>query len=201
MLLVYLKYYNKDLDHDDCSVTLGGVSGTMKHKKVIIIVLSCIAAVAIFVICIKSIFIFYLTNLDKNDPLYIAKKTGLDLSMSEAVSSKSSGSSFHGDGVYLTVLMLDTDFEEKNSDKLDEWNELPMGENMSILCYGGSIGNSYFSYEFLKKEGLPEFTNGFYYFMNFNEDSQNVLYSNLRDFCITIYDGDSHKLYYYEFHS
>ena len=108
-----------------------------------------------------------------------------------------------GDGG-LTVVLRITDEATVNQIK-EDWNPLPLTENMTLLIYGKKSEN--ICPKFGDGSGntlFPAVENGFYYFIDRHReavdpfDDTDVLVRLSYNFTIAIFDADTNTLYYTE---
>ena len=137
----------------------------------------------------------------------ISKTIGVDVSAGEVISESDSHGGFHGDGDTVVVIRFaDTSFSTQVGDN-EEWNALPLTENLTVLVYGirkedGSVGPMIHSGD--GTPAIPEVENGYYYFRDRHSqstdptDDSGILGRASYNFTIAIYDTDSKILYYME---
>jgi len=137
----------------------------------------------------------------------ISKTIGVDVSAGEVMSESDTHGGFHGDGDTVVVIQFaDTSFSDQIKDN-EEWNAMPLTENLTALVYGihtetSSIGPMIHSGDNVPV--VPEIENGYYYFRDRHsqstdpKDDTNVLNRASYNFTIAIFDVDANILYYLE---
>jgi len=137
----------------------------------------------------------------------ISKTIGVDVSAGEVMSESDTHGGFHGDGDTVVVIQFaDTSFSDQIKDN-EEWNAMPLTENLITLVYGihtetSSIGPMIHSGDNVPV--VPEIENGYYYFRDRHsqstdpKDDTNVLNRASYNFTIAIFDVDANILYYLE---
>ena len=111
---------------------------------------------------------------------------------------------FHGDGSYYLILDC-SNGKEKVLKKVENWNKLPLPENLNLIMYGGEKDGVTYGYELAEEAHMPAIDNGYYMFEDRHSESKDSRDdSELFDrysfnFSIAIYDCDTDKLYYFEF--
>ena len=111
---------------------------------------------------------------------------------------------FQGDGSYYLILDC-SDNKEKALKIVEEWNKLPLSENLNLIMYGGEKDGIAYGYELAKEAHIPKIENGYYIFedrhsekADSSDDTQ--LFNRYSfNFSIAVYDCDTAKLYYFEF--
>lgn len=125
-------------------------------------------------------------------------KINLTSSNIEILYSKNTHSGFHGDGEKLEIINIKNNANVEK--KLEEWNDLPVTEDLNILLYGGTRNNiQYENYSELKKN-IPKLQSGKYIVIdkqaekeieNFNLDNKP------KNYAIIMYDKTNRKIYFY----
>ncbi len=112
---------------------------------------------------------------------------------------------FLGNGA-LTVEFDCTEISESVMQKMKDWEILPLSENLQLIMYGGTRnGVSYDGYNLAERYGIPEISNGCYFFLDRHSEASNVNdVASLFDrgsfnFSLLLYDFDNAKLYFFEF--
>ena len=109
---------------------------------------------------------------------------------------------FHGDGSYYLILDC-SNGKEKALKKVENWNKLPLPENLNLIMYGGEKDGVEYGY-FSEQANWPEIRNGVYKFVDRNSDAEDpsddkeILSRGTANFSIAVYDLDSDMLYYFE---
>ena len=87
---------------------------------------------------------------------------------------------------------------------IEDWNKLPLSENLSIAMYGGEKDGIGYGYEFAKEAHMPKVENGYYIFKDnqlkgtdISNDSA-LLNRSSFNFEIAVYDCDADKIYYFK---
>ncbi len=137
----------------------------------------------------------------------ISKTIGADVSAGEVISESDSHGGFHGDGDTIVVIQFaDTSFSTKVEEN-EEWNAMPLTENLTALVYGVQTEGSSVGPMIHSGDGtpaIPEVENGYYYFRDRHSqstdptDDSGVLGRASYNFTMAIYDTDSKILYYME---
>ncbi len=135
----------------------------------------------------------------------ISNEIGIHLPKKIEISSYDAHSGFNGDGTTFTMIK----FKEKDIEKVrtnikenDNWNELPLTENLQLIMYGGTKNNVEYMYHLAKEVGMPIVHNGYWIFIDrfdnlntLNDDSK-LFDRHSFNFTIAIYDTDTDILYY-----
>ncbi len=110
---------------------------------------------------------------------------------------------FPVDGSHYLILDC-SDNKKKAMEIIEDWNKLPLSENLSIAMYGGEKDGIGYGYEFAKEAHMPKVENGYYIFKD-NQlkgtDSSNdsaLLNRSSFNFEIAVYDCDADKIYYFK---
>lgn len=111
---------------------------------------------------------------------------------------------FHGDGSYYLILDCSNN-KEKALEIVEDWNKLPLSENLNLVMYGGEKDGVTYGYELAEEAHIPKIENGYYIFEDRSSDSvdssdDSELFDRYSfNFSIGIYDCDIHNMYYFEF--
>ena len=111
---------------------------------------------------------------------------------------------FRGDGSYYLILDCSNN-KEKALKKVEDWNKLPLSENLNLIMYGGEKDGVTYGYELAKEAHIPKIENGYYIFEDRSSESTDSaddteLFDRYSfNFSIAIYDSDTNKMYYFEF--
>ncbi len=137
----------------------------------------------------------------------ISKTIGVDVSVGEVISKSDSHGGFHGDGATVIEIQLnDTSISDQIKDN-EDWNTLPLTENLTSLVYGVQTESSSVGPMIHSGDGapvIPEVVNGYYYFLDRHfqstnpKDDSEVLDRASYNFTIAIFDTDQQTLYYME---
>lgn len=137
----------------------------------------------------------------------ISKAIGVDVSDGEVIRESDSHGGFHGDGsTVIEIQLTDTSISDKIKDN-EDWNALPLTENLTALVYGVQTEGSSVGPMIHSGDGapvIPEVENGYYYFIDRHsqstdpKDDSGVLGRGSYNFTIAIYDADCQTLYYME---
>ena len=110
---------------------------------------------------------------------------------------------FPADGSHYLILDC-SDNKKKAMKIIEDWNKLPLSENISIAMYGGEKDGIGYGFEFAKEAHMPKVENGYYIFKD-NQlkgtDSSNdsaLLNRSSFNFEIAVYDCDADKIYYFK---
>lgn len=133
---------------------------------------------------------------------YIARRLNADMTGAKLIRFDDDHGGFLGDGETIAVIDM-SGAGENFLDRVEGWNPLPLSENLQLALYGGNRnGLTYDGYAFLKEKGIPEVTNGFWYFKNRQEDidwrNDDIFSAYSFNFTVAIYDKDTATLYFYE---
>lgn len=111
---------------------------------------------------------------------------------------------FHGDGSYH--LILDCSNNTETALKIvNNWNRLPLSENLNLIMYGGSKGGISYGYELAGEAHIPKIENGYYRFMDRyyeakdKTDDSKLLSRYSFNFSLAMYDSDTNIFYYFEY--
>ena len=137
----------------------------------------------------------------------ISKEIGVDVVAGEVISESDTHGGFHGDGDTVIVLQIDDTSFSNLIKENEEWNAMPLTENLTALVYGlhtetSSIGPMIHPGDNISV--VPEIENGYYYFRDRHyqskdpKDDTDVLSRASYNFTIAIYDTDTNILYYLE---
>lgn len=137
----------------------------------------------------------------------ISKAIGVDVSAGEVISKSDSHGGFHGDGsTVIEIQLTDTSISDQIKEN-EDWNTLPLTENLTALVYGVQKEGSSEGPMIHSGDGapvIPEVENGYYYFLDRHsrstdpKDDSGVLGRGSYNFTIAIYDADIQTLYYME---
>lgn len=111
---------------------------------------------------------------------------------------------FHGDGSYYLILDCSNN-KEKALEIVEDWNKLPLSENLNLIMYGGNKDGVTYGYELAEEAHIPKIENGYYIFEDRSSESTDSaddteLFDRYSfNFSIAIYDSDTDKIYYFEF--
>ncbi len=113
-------------------------------------------------------------------------------------------SGFMGDGTYSLILDC-SDNKEKALKTVQNWNRLPLSENLNLIMYGGEKDGTEYLYNLAGEAHMPKITNGYYVFCDRSKESKDPaddseLFKRYSyNFSIAMYDCDTDKMYYFEF--
>ncbi len=111
---------------------------------------------------------------------------------------------FLGDGSYYLILDCSNN-KEQALEKVEDWNKLPLSENLNLIMYGGEKDGITYGYELAEEAHMPKIEKGYYMFEDRSLESKDStddseLFDRYSlDFSIAIYDCDTDKMYYFEF--
>lgn len=111
---------------------------------------------------------------------------------------------FLGDGSYYLILDCSSN-KEKALELIEDWNKLPLSENLNIVMYGGEKDGVKYGYKLAEEAHLPKIENGYYMFEDrSSESTDSTDDSELFDrysfnFSIAVYDCDTDTMYYFEY--
>ena len=128
---------------------------------------------------------------------------GFEITEFTVVEEKDTHGGFLGDGCYY--LILDCSQNRSQAHKvINEWEELPLSENLDLAMYGGERNGVTYGLNFAEVAHWPTINNGVYKFIDrhsesVNEaDDTNLLSRYSFNFSIAVYDLDTDTLYYFE---
>lgn len=107
---------------------------------------------------------------------------------------------FHGDGLYYLILDCSNN-REAALEKVQNWKQLPLSENLNLMLYGGER----YAYELAEEAHIPKIANGWYLFKDRHSESTDssddtALFDRYSfNFSVGIYDADTDRLYYLAF--
>lgn len=119
------------------------------------------------------------------------------------ISENDTHGGFLGDGDYYFTLDC-SENKEKAIEKLEQWNSLPLPENLQLIMYGGTRDGRSYGYLWAEEAGIPQITNGFYSFYDRHSeatdpyDDSELLDRHSFNFSIALYDCDTDRMYYLE---
>ena len=153
--------------------------------------------IVVTLLCLSGCFAF---SADK----YINKKINLDINGCDININKDERMGFNGDGI--RYIKASCTKNSKNMTKqVNNWNKLPLSQNLELIMYGGEKDNVEYDYDLAKNQNIPKIENGYYLFIDRHKGSTNTSSDkNLFDrtsfnFTLAMYDIDSNTLYFYEF--
>lgn len=135
----------------------------------------------------------------------ISRELGVDVSKGEQLAYTDSHGGFHGDGQIFAALKFSDDKLLEEIESNDDWNPLPLSENLTAVVYGISDENSSVGPYLTEEEGepvIPEIQNGYYFFLDRHSESRDshddgeLLQRHSFNFTIALYDVDTDTLYY-----
>lgn len=135
---------------------------------------------------------------------YVQDFCDLDISGSTIISGYDTHGGFLGDGA-LMVKFDCTEISDSVLPQLENWNELPLTENLQLIMYGGTRGGVEYAYNLAEKYGLPEITSGCYFFLDRHSEAtdprndQELFDRSSYNFSLVVYDYDTSILYLFEF--
>lgn len=111
---------------------------------------------------------------------------------------------FHGDG--LSYLILDcSENAEAALKSVENWNALPLPENLSLILYGGERDGVGYEFNVAEKAKIPAIENGYYCFQDRHSeardasDAEDLFDRASMNFSLALYDSDTNRFYYVEF--
>ncbi len=122
----------------------------------------------------------------------------------EVVEQLDTHGGFHGDGYYYLILDC-SDNKEEALDKIKEWKQLPLSENLGLFVYGGLENGTTLRDGFAEVAHIPKIENGCYIFEDRNfesidaTDDTNLFSRGSYNFSMAIYDLDTEMMYYFEY--
>lgn len=111
---------------------------------------------------------------------------------------------FHGDGSYYLILDCSNN-TEKALKIVDDWNSLPLSENLELIMFGGEKDGINYGYDLSEEAHMPEIENGYYCFRDRHSqaedssDDSELLSRSSFNFSLAVYDSDTNRFYYFEF--
>jgi hypothetical protein len=113
---------------------------------------------------------------------------------------------FNGDGELLFTVLIGEENNDafiKEINTLNTWQIYPLSDNLNLVMYGGTLGNTTYSYEFATELGIPKIENGYWIFkdrnnetVDFKDDSKLFTRPSF-NFTLAMYDADNYVLYYF----
>ena len=137
----------------------------------------------------------------------ISKVIGLDVSAGKVISEADSHGGFHGDGTAVAEIQFTDAVLCEQIEDNEEWNPLPLTENLTALVYGIQTENSSVGPMIHDGDGtplIPVVENGYYFFQDRHsqstdpKDDSGVLGRSSYNFTIAIFDVEHQTLYYLE---
>lgn len=138
----------------------------------------------------------HITELSHTE--YLQKICGLDLSGCTVISAEDTHGGFHGDGDLIVTIDC-TKNADSVSRQTEDWNSLPLSGNLQSFLYGGEYTLGYGD-----KAGIPEFTNGRYFFWDRHSQStdptsdEELFERYSFNFSLVLYDTEHSLLYLFE---
>lgn len=135
---------------------------------------------------------------------YVQDFCDLDISGSTVISEEDTHGGFLGDGA-LIVKFDCTEISDSVLQQTENWNELPLTENLQLIMYGGEKDGVEYGYNLAEEYGIPEITSGSYFFLNRHSEatdtkSDSELFELISfNFSLAVYDFDTSILYLFEF--
>ena len=109
---------------------------------------------------------------------------------------------FIGDGSYYLILDC-SENKAKAMNLTENWNELPLTENLGLIMYGGEKDGVSYGYNLAEDAHMPIIENGYYIFRDRhsesvdNEDDSQLFDRNSYNFSIALYDCNTDRMYYF----
>lgn len=162
---------------------------------------------ALLIIGLVLAFMFTSCLAESNED-YIAKQINLEMPDVLKIEYMDDHGGFHGDGEKFAKIEFDNSNGENILSQIERdarWNELPLTENLNLIMYGGVKNNIEYVFNLAEKAGIPEMTNGYWYFIDRHSGSKHpekdteLFDRSSFNFTLAIYDVENNKLYYYEF--
>ena len=158
-----------------------------------------------FVVTLSLVLTLSACSREIHYPDYVQDLCGLDISGSVVVSNEDSHGGFFGEGALIVefdcLQILDAVTQQVKS-----WNALPLTGNLQLIMYGGTReGVSYDGYNLAERYGIPEITNGYYFFCDRHsgtvktDDDSSLFDRASYNFSLVIYDMDTARPYLFEF--
>ena len=153
--------------------------------------------IVVTLLCLSGCFAF---SADK----YINKKINLDINGCDININKDERMGFNGDGIRYVKASC-TKNSKNMIKQVNNWNKLPLSQNLELIMYGGEKDNVEYDYDLAKNQNIPKIENGYYLFIDRHKSSTDT--SSDKDlfdrtsfnFTLAMYDIDSNTLYFYEF--
>ena len=158
----------------------------------------------VLLVLLCGVFLLGVTGcVHKTTDEYIKDEIDIDISSCVIEDEQDNHGGFHGDGDYI-VRANCTENPQKILNQLNNWNNLPLSENLQLIMYGGERDGITYSYNLAQKANIPKINNGYYYFLNrksnaVNEHSDDIFDKYSFNFTLVLYDKDNNMFYYYEF--
>ncbi len=140
--------------------------------------------------------------VNKTTNEYIKDEIDVDISSCVIEDEQNNHGGFHGDGDYIVKANCSKE-PQKILNQLNNWNNLPLSENLQLIMYGGIRDGMTYSYNLAEEANIPIIDNGYYYFLNrhrdaVNEHSDDIFNKYSFNFTLVLYDKDNNIFYYYE---
>ena len=135
---------------------------------------------------------------------YVQDFCDLDISGSTIISEEDTHGGFLGDGA-LMVKFDCTEISDSVLLQTENWNELPLTENLQLIMYGGTRDGVAYEYNLAEEYGLPEITSGSYFFLDRHSEATDSrsdleLFDRFSyNFSLAVFDFDTSILYLFEF--
>lgn len=154
-----------------------------------------------------TILIFSLTGcFSQSINTKISNSLGIKILANLKIEYEDTHGGFHGDGVTLAKVELESKDAEKILSEIkanDNWESLPLSENIKTRMYGGEN----YSSDLAERLDMPEIQNGYWTFIDrFNgenkiNDDKLLFTRGAANFTIGIYDAENNILYYCKYDS
>jgi len=146
-------------------------------------------------------------SIGSDHEAYMAEQIDLTIPAAENVSYTDGHGGFLGDGETFGKI----EFSAANGTEFvsaiehsEEWNTMPLPENLSLVMYGGERGGTTYGYDFAEEWDIPVIENGYWFFDDRHSESSaprsdmDLLDRASFNFTLAVYDMDTNTLYYYE---
>ena len=151
-----------------------------------------------------ALYVLFMSFEESSHIEYVQELSGLEITDSVIVREEDSHGGFLGDG----SLIIEFDCSELSDSVLEQtkhWNSLPLSENLQLIMYGGTKGNTYYAYNLAEEHSISEIIKGSYYFWDRHSESTdptsdtNLFSRSSYNFSLLLYDSDESILYLFEF--
>lgn len=111
---------------------------------------------------------------------------------------------FFGDGSYYIIFDCSNN-KEKALKIVEDWNELPLSENLNLIMYGGEKDGVTYGYELAEEAHMPKIENGYYIFEDRHsgskdsKDDSDLFNRHSFNFSIAVYDCNTNKMFFFAF--
>lgn len=105
----------------------------------------------------------------QNQSKDISNELRISIPKEVEISSYDTHSGFHGDGTTYTRIKFRNEVAENICTEIKDnnnWNKLPLSENLQLIMYGGTKNNIEFNYNLADEVGIPIVESGYWIFID-----------------------------------